>query len=292
MLDIKERLEKLPKEKLTRFACDCALINIELIKPHTDKYDEIITFLTHPNATDTTHAHAAYAAYAAYAAHAAAHADAAAHAAYHAIRSSVSEDTILKHLTDIENWGTPRHEPNVDLLLSIREEMIKWLSENTTQEQWVYGSNLQGSDKNWITVPRHLGSFKFPVLSYIGEDGPQQDITLRDVFPMPEVPKGKIEPILRHTIQTDLGEFINEQVNVVDINGKVVHTNVTYFGRNYDKAYVRFLSNNHVLELDLTRMSIVDLDKSSAVLRILNKHNINASHKLVDDLIELIEGGE
>lgn len=32
-----------------------------------------------------------------------------------------------------------------------RNEMIKWLSENTTREQWVFGNNLQGGNDEWIT---------------------------------------------------------------------------------------------------------------------------------------------
>lgn len=42
--------KKLPKERIVRFACDCALINIEKIKPYTDKYDLIVQFLTNPTA--------------------------------------------------------------------------------------------------------------------------------------------------------------------------------------------------------------------------------------------------
>lgn len=42
--------ETLSKERIVRFACDCALINIELIKPHTDKYDLIVSFLKDPDA--------------------------------------------------------------------------------------------------------------------------------------------------------------------------------------------------------------------------------------------------
>ena len=40
--------EKLPRERVVRFACDCALLNIELIKPYTDKYDLILEFLRNP----------------------------------------------------------------------------------------------------------------------------------------------------------------------------------------------------------------------------------------------------
>jgi len=40
----------LPKDKLVRFACDVALINIEKIKPYTDKYDLIVEFLKNPTA--------------------------------------------------------------------------------------------------------------------------------------------------------------------------------------------------------------------------------------------------
>lgn len=45
---------KLPKEKIVKFVCDCALLNIELIKPYTDKYDLIVEFLKNP--TDDAHA--------------------------------------------------------------------------------------------------------------------------------------------------------------------------------------------------------------------------------------------
>ena len=51
---------KLPGEKIARFACDCALLNIEKIKPHTDKYDLIVGFLRNPT-PDAAHA-AVYAA--------------------------------------------------------------------------------------------------------------------------------------------------------------------------------------------------------------------------------------
>lgn len=78
--------KKLPKERIVRFACDCALINIELIKPYTDKYDVIVEFLQTPSATAVSDC-AAYAA--AYAAYAAADADAdAASAAYAAARAA------------------------------------------------------------------------------------------------------------------------------------------------------------------------------------------------------------
>lgn len=40
--------KRLPKDKIVRFACDCALINIELIKPYTDDYDLIYNFLVNP----------------------------------------------------------------------------------------------------------------------------------------------------------------------------------------------------------------------------------------------------
>lgn len=44
--------KKLPKEKIIKFACDCALLNIELIKPYTDKYDLIVEFLNNPTDCD------------------------------------------------------------------------------------------------------------------------------------------------------------------------------------------------------------------------------------------------
>lgn len=74
--------KKLPKDLIVRFACDCALINIKLIKPYTDKYDLIVQFLTDPT-TARAAADAAYAAAdAAYADADAAYADAAYAAAY------------------------------------------------------------------------------------------------------------------------------------------------------------------------------------------------------------------
>ena len=76
----------LPREKLVRFACDVALINIEKIKPYTDKYDLIVEFLKNPTAaayaTARDAAAARAAAYAARAARAAAAAVYAAHAGY------------------------------------------------------------------------------------------------------------------------------------------------------------------------------------------------------------------
>jgi len=40
--------ETLHKEKLVRFACDLALINIDKIKLYTDRYDLIVEFLMNP----------------------------------------------------------------------------------------------------------------------------------------------------------------------------------------------------------------------------------------------------
>ena len=36
------------RDRIVRFACDCALINLELIKPYTDKYELIEEFLKTP----------------------------------------------------------------------------------------------------------------------------------------------------------------------------------------------------------------------------------------------------
>ena len=41
--------EKLTRARIIRLACDCALINIELIKPYTNKYDLIVDFLKNPD---------------------------------------------------------------------------------------------------------------------------------------------------------------------------------------------------------------------------------------------------
>jgi len=40
----------IPTNRIARFACDCALINIEKIMPLTDKYDSIVNFLNDPKA--------------------------------------------------------------------------------------------------------------------------------------------------------------------------------------------------------------------------------------------------
>ncbi len=90
--------KRLPQDRIVRFACDCALINIELIKPYTNDYDLIVDFLNNPAAAAYTAAYAAYtAAYAAYAAADAADAaaaDAAARAASYAARVAGSEKEV------------------------------------------------------------------------------------------------------------------------------------------------------------------------------------------------------
>ena len=47
------------RERIVRFACDCALINIELIKPYTDKYELILGFLRNPTDNEATVAYTA-----------------------------------------------------------------------------------------------------------------------------------------------------------------------------------------------------------------------------------------
>ena len=64
--------ETLQKEKIIRFACDVALINIEQIKPYTSQYDLIVEFLINPinaRAADTATAIAIHAGDAAIIAH-------------------------------------------------------------------------------------------------------------------------------------------------------------------------------------------------------------------------------
>lgn len=39
----------IPRERLIRFACDCAITNLQLIEPYILKYDEIKEFLQNPN---------------------------------------------------------------------------------------------------------------------------------------------------------------------------------------------------------------------------------------------------
>ena len=60
--------EILPEEKVVRFACDVALINIEKVKTYTDEYDLIVDFLNNPTARAAAAAAAADAANAAAAA--------------------------------------------------------------------------------------------------------------------------------------------------------------------------------------------------------------------------------
>ena len=48
----KETSEKLPRERLIKCACDCALINIDLIKPYTEKFELIKNFLANPENFD------------------------------------------------------------------------------------------------------------------------------------------------------------------------------------------------------------------------------------------------
>lgn len=67
----------LSKEKIVRFACDCALLNIELIRPYTNDFNLIQDFLNNPSQNAAAAVDAAYAAAdtaAAYAADAAAYA--------------------------------------------------------------------------------------------------------------------------------------------------------------------------------------------------------------------------
>lgn len=40
----------LTRERIVRFACDCALMNVELMKPYTENYNMIVEFLKNPTA--------------------------------------------------------------------------------------------------------------------------------------------------------------------------------------------------------------------------------------------------
>ncbi|CAM0102984.1 phosphofructokinase [Vibrio phage 159E36-2a] len=63
-----------------------------------------------------------------------------------------------------------------------RTEMIKWLSENTNREQWVYRSKLQGDNKDWIT-----GRDEGEICIFNIDDISVRNITIDDVFE-PEQP--------------------------------------------------------------------------------------------------------
>jgi len=122
-------------DRIVRFSCDCALINIDLIKPYTDKHDLIVEFLKNrvgnnaraadsaayaadsaayaaDSAADSADSAARAAAYAAdsaaYAAAAARAADSAAYAAaraaaYAAAAARASDDKVNQLLTDLIN---------------------------------------------------------------------------------------------------------------------------------------------------------------------------------------------
>ena len=110
--------EMLPKERIVQFACDCALINIEVIKPYTDDYDLVVEFLRNPatrthTAAGDVHAravHAARVAYATDAAYAVANAayantdcdvDEAATAAAYAAESAGDEEKVNELLREL-----------------------------------------------------------------------------------------------------------------------------------------------------------------------------------------------
>jgi hypothetical protein len=97
----KEASEKLPRERLIKCACDCALINIDLIKPYTEEFELIKSFLANPENFDAAAvvavwAAAANAADAAWAAANAADAAADAYAAYAADIAAFSASRISK----------------------------------------------------------------------------------------------------------------------------------------------------------------------------------------------------
>ena len=92
----------LSKEKIVRFACDCALLNIELIRPYTNDFNLIQDFLNNPSQNAARAAYAAtyaadaadaytYAARAAYAAYAARAAYAATYAAADAADADINK---------------------------------------------------------------------------------------------------------------------------------------------------------------------------------------------------------
>ena len=104
----------LSKEKIVRFACDCALLNIELIRPYTNDFNLIQDFLNNPSQNAAAAARAAraaayaaaraaaYAARAADAARAAAAAYAAAYAAADADAARAADaDDINKMLVKL-----------------------------------------------------------------------------------------------------------------------------------------------------------------------------------------------
>ena len=82
----------LSKEKIVRFACDCALLNIELIRPYTNDFNLIQDFLNNPSQNAARAADAYAAARAARAAYAAARAARAAYAAYAADAATYAAD--------------------------------------------------------------------------------------------------------------------------------------------------------------------------------------------------------
>ena len=116
--------ETLSKDKIVRFACDCALISIELIRPYTNEYDLIHSFLLNPTA-DTADA-AAYAA--AYAANAAADAAAysAARAAYSAARAAAYAARAAADAADAAAYSAARAAADADAdAAKVNELLVK-----------------------------------------------------------------------------------------------------------------------------------------------------------------------
>ncbi|EJS0970480.1 hypothetical protein NW995_002476 [Salmonella enterica] len=118
----------LTKEKIVRFACDCALLNIEKIRPYTNDYNLIVDFLNTPAAAAgaaaarAAGAAAARAAGAAAAAAAYAAADAAAYAAdaaaaYAADAAAYAADAAAAYAADAAAYAAARAYAEINKLL-------------------------------------------------------------------------------------------------------------------------------------------------------------------------------
>ena len=122
---------KLPTERLVKFTCDCALINIEKIEPYTDEYELIIEFLSNPtgdgaivaaNAADSA-AYAVYGVYGDHADHAVRAARAAAYAANAAAHADAADDLTAAYVTAYataayaDTYGAAENRDKVDALL-------------------------------------------------------------------------------------------------------------------------------------------------------------------------------
>ena len=114
----KEASEKLPTERLIRCSCDCALINIDLIKPHTENFELIKSVLNKPQIAeyhaDDSDDEAYYAADAAY------------YAAELAYNSRIAFSAVsVDALADAAKWAAKVSEESKQKVEQLINDMMK-----------------------------------------------------------------------------------------------------------------------------------------------------------------------